>query len=313
MKFWNGMGVALVAFAMSAAAFAQGGTTTTPPPATCTTAPTTVTALNLERVVTLNNVLTTLTPNAPADVLAAIAGGSQEIHELLIYNAQANTITSTVFLMPAGSTIPTPLVNITAANTIAVTVIAIKGALFSCTPVPSLLAVGEVVSSPGGIFGSLVGAPVALSIGYTTDNPPKINNAVVVLAGLVVEYSASATGTLTFPPPSGGGNNGGGGTGTGPTALISFRNGTAAIPNSVVQVNQSPFLLSGANSTGTAPLTYAWSTSTASPVVFLTPNAATTEIQFPGTGDYVVMLTVTDASGNSNTEKVTFQYTGRPN
>src|SRR5689334_10082074 len=101
MKLWNGLGAILAAIALSLVAFGQ----TTPPttPATCTTAPTGLTALNLERVIPLANVLTTFTPTAPASVLAAIAGGALEIHELMIFNAQLGTLTSTAFLVPAGS------------------------------------------------------------------------------------------------------------------------------------------------------------------------------------------------------------------
>src|SRR5260370_42206008 len=96
---WNRMGVSLAAIALSVVAFGQ----TTTPPATCTTAPTSLTALNVERALPLADILTTLTPNAPANVLAAIAGGALEIREIYIYNAQLGTVTGTAFLVAAGS------------------------------------------------------------------------------------------------------------------------------------------------------------------------------------------------------------------
>src|SRR5438034_576926 len=38
----------------------------------------------------------------------------------------------------------------------------------------------------------------AFSVGYTTDNPPKINNITELRAGFTVSWSPTAVGTLTF-------------------------------------------------------------------------------------------------------------------
>src|SRR5438046_102970 len=76
---------------------------------TCTVAPTSLQALSLKRVLTLSNVLSTQTATIPANILASITGGAQEIRERLIFNSQANTLTSTVFLVAAGSPNPTPI------------------------------------------------------------------------------------------------------------------------------------------------------------------------------------------------------------
>ena len=60
-------------------------------------------------------------------------------------------------------------------------------------------------SSPGaasssGIYNvAFSGTPATVSIGYTTDNPPLINNVVTLIAGVAVSYSASANGSVTFP------------------------------------------------------------------------------------------------------------------
>jgi hypothetical protein len=67
----------------------------------------TLQALNIERTIGLNNIFTGITPNLPADVLAALAAGAIKIREVLAYNPQANTLTSTVFAVPTGSPIPT--------------------------------------------------------------------------------------------------------------------------------------------------------------------------------------------------------------
>lgn len=308
MKFRNGMGACFAAMALSMMAGAQ---TTSTAPATCTTAPASLTALNIERVVPLANVLTTLTPNAPANVLAGIAGGALEIHETLGYNPQINTVTSTVFVVPAGSPLPTPAGGITAQNVVQSTTINITNSFFSCSPTPSLLLVGTVAGSPPGAYGSFVGAPAAISIGYTTDTPPLINNVAVVISGIAVEYSASAVGTLTFPSTTGTGTGTGTGSG-GLTAAIKLPNGSFGQSGAIYQIATSPLLLDASGSSGgTAPLTYKWSSN--NPVAFVqTGNPNTINVQFPGPGAYAITLTATDAAGNTNSVTLTFQYVGQP-
>jgi hypothetical protein len=309
MKFWNALGATLAVIALSLAAAAQTPT----PPATCTTAPTSVTAFNIERVVPLTSVLTTLTPTAPANVLAGLAGGALEIHEQLIYNPQLGTVTSTIFLVAAGSPVPTPQSGIT--NIVQTAQIQLREILTSCSPTPSILFVGTVTnsSSPAGsVYGvSFNGAPAAVSVGYTTDTPAKINNVAVVVAGSVIVYSSGATGTLTVPAiPAG---PGGGGGGTGPTIVVKFSNGAVALPNSTIQAPLSPFLLDASSSTCSGALTYSWSASSGSPVAFVgTDVPGKILVQFPGSGGYTINLKVTDASGASATFSITLLYTGRP-
>src|ERR1700676_740936 len=158
-----------------AGAIPLGAQTTTP--TTCTTPPPGLTTLNFERSVTLADVLTTLTPNLPANVLASIAGGAQEIREIFIYNAQQNTVTSTVFLVASGAPLPTPNFNFQT-GVIQSTTVKISQILTSCSPVPSLLLVGTVnnTTTTTGVYGNVNGALAAIGIGYTTDTPPTINN-----------------------------------------------------------------------------------------------------------------------------------------
>src|ERR1700693_2120138 len=189
----------LVALAGVIPLAAQTSPTTPTTPSTCTTAPPGLTTLDFERAATLTDILTTLTPNLPANELASIASGAQEIREIFIYNSQQGTITSTVFLVAAGAPLPTPNFNFQT-GVIQSTTITISQILTSCSPVPSLLIVGTVSnSSTTGVYGNLTGAPAAISIGYTTATPPAINNVVEVIAGAVAAYSAAGTGTVTFP------------------------------------------------------------------------------------------------------------------
>jgi hypothetical protein len=307
MKFWDRMGALFTALAFTLAAGAQ----TTPATTTCTTAPTGISTFNIERTVPLSNVLTTLTPNAPANVLASIAAGAQEIREQLIYNPGLGTVTVTTFLVDPGSPTPTPVNNISPQNTLQTITVQISQILTSCAPTPSVLLVGRVTNSPAsGVYGSLVGAPAAISAGYTTDTPAKINNVAVVIAGQVLDYSTAGTGSLTFPavtvvPP--------GSTGA-VSVKVLFGNGTFAQPNTTFQVPSSPFLLDATGSTGNGALTYSFTTAAgSSPVAFVqTGTPGKVNVQFPGAGGYVITVTVTDSAGNSSSLTFTLTYTGRP-
>ncbi len=279
---------------------------TTPPttPPTCTVAPTSLQSLSIERALTLSNLLTTITPNVPANILASIAGGAQEIRTRLIYNSQANTVTDTTFLVAAGSPNPTPLAVDVTGSTIQSYVLNVSQIFTSCSPTPSVLIVGKVGSS-NGPFGNFQGAPAAISIGYTTDTPAKINNVVEVVAGQVVAYSASAQGTLTFPaapvtPP---------GTSAGAPVIVL----SPVFPTQgVFQAFLNPLQINAGNSTdpNNLPLTYMFTSD--KPVNFLPgPTVPNPQITFGGRGDYVITLTVTNSAGVSSTTSFTVEYVGR--
>src|SRR6266496_5504301 len=106
-------------------AFAQG----TGPTSTCSTAPTSVTAFNIEQSVNLGLaggtpggpavpnlgspvVFTTLTPNIPPAALPAIVSGAVELREQVSLNTQANLLTVQGFTAAAGSPSPTTPGNI---------------------------------------------------------------------------------------------------------------------------------------------------------------------------------------------------------
>ncbi len=283
------------------------GAQTTPPataPPTCAVAPTSLQNLSIERTLTLSNLLTTITPNVPANILASIAGGAQVIRTRLIYNSQTNTVTDTTFLVAAGSAIPTPLAVDVTGSTIQSYVLNVSQIFTSCQPTPSVLIVGTVGSS-NGPFGNFQGAPAAISIGYTTDTPAKINNVVEVVAGAVVAYSADAQGTLTFPaapvtPP--------GTTGGAPVIVLS-----PVFPTQgVFQAYLNPFQINASASTdpNNLPLTYLYSSD--KPVNFLPgPNVPNPQITFGGRGDYTITLTVTNSAGVSTTTKFIVEYVGR--
>jgi hypothetical protein len=262
--------------------------------------------MSIERALTLSNILTTLTPNIPPDVLASISGGAVEIRTRLIYNPNNDTLTDTTFYVPTGSPLPTPLSTDITASTLLTYTMNISQIYTSCKPVPSLLIVGTVATSSTTLYGSFAGAPVAVSLGYTTDNPPLINNVVEVVAGGVVAYSASAQGTLQFPstpvtPPGSSGNA--------PKIVLK----PAPPTTGVFQVFQNPFYIDASGSTSplNLPLTFAWSSNL--PVSFVPSNTVPNpNIQFvSGLGDYTITVTVTDSAGNVSTQSFTVQFLGR--
>ncbi|HLJ47843.1 MAG TPA: hypothetical protein VKU01_17630 [Bryobacteraceae bacterium] len=302
--------------ALSGAVWAQ--TPTTPPP-TCTTAPTTITNFSIERVLTLANILTTQTPNIPPAILQAITSGAMEIRERLIYNPQANTLTSTVFLVAPGSPNPTPISTDVTSSTILSYVFTVDRIYSSCKPTPSIMFVGTLSSvSAGSPFGNASGAPVAVSVGYTTDNPPKVNNVVALIAGQVVYYAAAANGTITFPaaPVTPPGSTGG------PSPVITGGQPLGPLssdPTHPTQIFQNGLQLDSSgssNPSGTA-LTYMWSavvpgTTTAKSADFLPgTNSASPNIQFTGgRGVYQIILTITDAKGGTGSTSVYIDYEG---
>src|SRR5579884_250400 len=204
MRFWKPTAALFATFMFCVITVAQTGGTTTPgTSATCSAAPANVTGFQAERLVSLSNILTTMTPNAPANTLAALSGGALEIHEIIVYNPQQGTLTDTDMALKAGSPIPTPTSQLTrgqlTSNTLNTFTMAVNQLITSCKPLPSGTFVGTITSSQTGVFGNYTGSPAVVSIGYTTATPPAITNVAVVLPGLVLAYSASATGTLTFP------------------------------------------------------------------------------------------------------------------
>ncbi len=199
---WSSRSVIALAIGFGAVTlYAQSG----PAHATCTIAPPAVQSFFIERTVQTSNIESTYDTSLSESVLASLASGELEMREQLLYNPQSYTLTSTVFLVPPGSTIPTPASVDIAATTLATYSIAINRTSTSCSPYPSLLFAGTITSSsggasaPNGIYGlKFNGTPATVSIGYAAGNPPQFNNVVTLFAGFAVSYSQVAYGTLTF-------------------------------------------------------------------------------------------------------------------
>ena len=267
----------------------------------------TLTALQIERVLSLSSLssLTTITPNpmiVTPGIVALLTSGAAEIRERLIYSPTQQTVTSTTFVVPTGSPIPTPLgVDITQ-QTIALFVIGVGAPVFSTKPGPSILFSGTVISNPNSTpFGNYVGASAVVSLGYTTDTPPKLNNVVCLIAGATVAYSASAVGTFTVTQPS---------TPSGPST-----NAPTVVIAPFGTAIQSQIRLDASKSTDPNNLALSYSWKVVSPpqgANIINPNTATPDVQFvSGSNTYTFQVTVTNTNGLSSTGTIMILYIGR--
>jgi len=266
----------------------------------------TLNSLSMERVLVLSSVHSSLTSNLPASVLASIAAGTLEVHEQTNYNPQASTLTSTFFLMPAGSTLPTNLGSVPASNVLAIVALTADKIYVTSSAVQFA---GTISQSNTPLFGttSYQGAPATLSFGYTKDTPPKIHDVTETVAGVAVAYTAAATGTLSITQPTTGG---GGGGGTGVTIVVNGATGT--MQSFQTTVNQLTLDASASTSTNAGALTYTWSIPQGSPsagISFPGGNTAVAFVQLSsGKVTYIINLTVTDATGATATSTITIVF-----
>ena len=266
----------------------------------------TLTALSVERTLTLNNILTTVTPTIPASVAAAIAGGALEVREQVVFNSQSNTLTSTVFLVAAGAPVPTNLALLPFNAFVAVVTTAIDKIVFTSKPVSAVTITGNIVQSTQTPYGSALGSYSTFSFGLSSDKPPKISNVIETNAGYIVLYSASAQGTVTITQPAGGG---GGGT-AGITVVVN--GATVGTSGATLQTTSSLVTLdpTGSKSTNAGALTFSWSVAPGSPSASITvASSGVAQIQLgSGKGTYIFVLKVTDSTGASSSVNVTIQF-----
>jgi hypothetical protein len=257
----------------------------------------TVTAFTAERSISLTNVLTTITPSAPASLLAALAAGAIEIREQSSLNASNNTLTSTVFYVPTGAPNPTNLAQLPFTAFIATTTLTIDKTYVTTTPSSTVGFHGRVTQSTATPYGSYAGASESYSFGYTSDTPPKINNVIEAIDGLIVLYSPAATGTFTIvglPTTPGGGGGG---------VSVVINGSSSATPSFTTVLNQVVLDASATTTTTGGTLTFAWAVAQGSPSASITGGStskATIQLN-SGQNTYKFTLTVTDSKGTAPT------------
>jgi hypothetical protein len=266
----------------------------------------TLNSLTMERVLVLSNVHSTITPNLPASLLGSLTSGALEIHEQTNYNPQASQVTETLFVLPAGSPLPTSLSTVPITSYLATFAISVDKTYVASSAVQF---VGTISQSSAPLFGSASyqGAPATLSFGYTKDTPPKIHDVIESLAGVAVTWTGAATGTLTITQPS---TPGGPGGGTGVTITVNGSTGTTQ--SFQTTVNQLTLDASASSSTNAGALTYTWSIPQGSPsagISFPGGNTAVAFVQLSsGKQTYTINLTVTDATGAAATATITIVF-----
>jgi hypothetical protein len=283
---------------LAASALAQTPTT---PPATTTnpcpsTSPPNLASFSVERVLDPTQILSTFTPTFPAQLPAAISSKAMELHQSFIFNAQNQLLTVNLFALQSGSPLPTPPNTIPQSSVLEILALKADKVYTSCTPNPSVMFTGSVATdTPPSPFGNMAGIPAAMSIGFTSDTPPKINNVVLLLAGTAVEYSAAGAGTITFTqtsvtPP---------GSTSGPTIVI--------VNPSPVAVRVVNLDASGTTSPNT-PLTFQWTVVAGAASITNATQAVATAFLEGSIGTYTFQVTVTDSKGNVSTGTVNIQF-----
>jgi hypothetical protein len=286
-------------------------------PNTCSTAPSSINVLNLERTVALTGLSSTLTPTIPTAIQTAVAAGSLELRQQFVLETSSTVITITEFAAQPSSTMPTPPGSINFSNVISRETFNIDKIYASCKPRPSVLITGTISQNyPVSPIGDLLGVPAAISLGYTTDTPAKVNNVVIVYSGLAAIYSAAATGTLTFPassvvPP---GSNAGA-----PVIVVAGGLNQATSQKQIVldlTQTTSPLNLQVTYNTMQVAPTAQGSTGPPTggiPQAAAINNAMTAQplITFAGgKGTYAFQVTAMDSSGRTSTQTVVIQYSG---
>jgi len=290
-RFSAAFAVALLAATVSA----QTTPTTTPPTATsspCPAAtPPALLSFSVENTLAPNQIFSTMTPTLPPGVSATGGTSVMEIRQFATFDSGNQLLTLNLFTVQSGAPLPTPTI---APNSIfSIAAIKIDKVYASCTPTASVMLVGTVATNtPASPFGNLTGAPAAVSVGLTSDTPPKITNVVTLIAGTVVQYAAAGGGSITFTagpvtPP---------GSGSGPSIVVAPAGPTAY---RVVDLDASG--TTGAN----MPFTFQWSVVAGAASIGGDPTSAkATAYIGGGAGVYTFRVTVTDSKGNVTSKDV---------
>jgi hypothetical protein len=270
----------------------------------CTTPPTSIPTFTIEHLLDVTTIQTTLAATIAPQFLPMIFSPAYEVRTKITYIAASNYFNNDIFVVPAGSPLPTPASYPILNNRFAFVTGLVDNVYLNCTPYASFMLTGRYVAGQA-LLGNPTGAPFAFSAGYNVDDPDaghRFRDLAFTSSGIGMTFEAYAYGTITLPqppavPPPPSGN---------PTISVSPSVGS----NGVTQVHSNPLVLDASQSAdpnGQA-LTYLWSSSN---TVLFTPTntSATPQLTFQaGFGDYPITLTVTNASGASTKTSFVLQY-----
>ena len=260
----------------------------------------TLTALTLERTLQLNNVLTTRTPaDMSTTTVAALSAGALEMREQLNYNPALNTLTSTLFVVPASAPNPTNLNQLPFGSFVGSSTMSIDKIYIASTPYNSVEFMGTVSHSTDSPYGNYMGAFETFSFGFTSDRPPAIRDVIETYSGAVVIYTPSSTGNFTIVRPAvlNGGTN----------LSININGLTTNTPAFTTAINQITLDASGSTP---ANATFTWSVVSGSAAIsFPDGKTSVANVQLAsGKMTYVLKLTVMDSKGATSIATVTINF-----
>jgi hypothetical protein len=273
-------------------------TTTAFTNAACTTSTvkTNLQTFSVERTLPLSAFNSTFTPTFPPNVLSGVQSNALEIREGINWSSPNSLLTLNLFTVQPGAALPTPTGGIPSGSLFSTMTIKVDAIYTSSGPRPGVMFVGTVATNtPVHPFGDLTGSPAAVSIGYTSDTPAKINNVGLVVSGMVMEVAGTAGGTVSFisspvTPP---------GSGAGPAIVI------APVGLTTIRVVN---LDASATTSPNMPLTFQWSVVAGAADVAGPTAANATGYILGGAGTYTFRVTVTDSKGNVSTKDIDVQF-----
>ncbi len=156
----------------------------------------------IERVLTLNSIVSPNPPSFPAPVLAGIQSGTLEIHQQFIYNSATRIMEQNAFVVPGKSPLPFPsragapvadhyFVQVDASNKTA-------------SPGASVALVGRVLSNDVPTpWGDITGANITLAFAYQGSGPStSFTNVLESVSPLYNLYTPNSVGSLSLIPAS---------------------------------------------------------------------------------------------------------------
>ena len=155
----------------------------------------------IERVLTLNSVISPLAPNFPPPVLAGLQDGSLEVHQFFIYKSAQRTVEQLAIVVPGKSPVPFP--SPASAPVADHYIIQVDRISTTTRPGPAAVVVGHVTSNDAPTpWGDITGTQVTISFGYSGSGAATqfgpIYESVNPVYGL---YTATGAGSLN-PTPS---------------------------------------------------------------------------------------------------------------